>query len=519
MATEAPESPPPSAIRAALPGLMLAMLLSMMDAMIVSTALPTIVGKLGGFDNLAWVVTAYMLTSTVSTPLWGKFGDMFGRKLLLVIAVLLFLAGSALTGLSQSMGELIAFRAVQGLGAGGVIIGVMTAIGVLSTPAERGKFMSYIALLSAVATVAGPLFGGVLTEHLSWRWAFYVNLPVGAVALFFILTKLRMPHTRVGHRVDYLGALSIIVATTCLVLVCAWGGVRYAWGSATILALLGVGAVGVVATVFAERRAAEPILMPGLFRKRNYLVSLVLGFLVGVALYSSLIFLPLYQQNVQRATAATSGLLILPVLCGMLVTSWYSGKQMKKPANHRLFMIIGGVLLSVASVLLAHLGADTNRLISSGDMVLFGFGLGFIFQNVVVVAQNSVANPKDMGAASGGVVFFRSVGGLVGVSVFSAVFSSRLHDYLATRLDAADLATLTRNGGQLTSSAVQSLSSTVRVYYVDAVAHATQGVFTWALPFFILAILAGFAVKVARPQQSAQEAPQPAAPVQEKAAS
>lgn len=382
-----------SAIRTVLPGLLLAMLLAMLDALIVSTALPAIVADLGGFGHLSWVVAAYLLTSTVSTPVWGKLGDLYGRKSLFASAIVIFLVGSALCGVATSMGALVAFRALQGLGAGGLIVGVMTIIGVLAPPEERGRYQSHVAALSAVATIAGPLLGGVLTDYLSWRWTFYINLPIGLVALALVATKLRLPHTRIEHRIDFLGAALLTVVTTVAILVSVWGGTRYAWTSPQLLTLAVVAVVGFAAIVVVERRASEPILPPRLFGVRDFAASLVLGFLVGVAMYGAITFLPLYQQNVQRASATSSGLLLLPVLVGQLVTSIFSGRAMKSPTRYRPFSVLGGLALAIGSLLLSQLDVGTSRTLSASYMVVFGIGLGFLFQNVLVIAQKQRGAP------------------------------------------------------------------------------------------------------------------------------
>ena len=499
-----------SALARVLPGLLLAMLLAMLDAMIVSTALPTVVAQLGGFEDLSWVVAAYLLTSTVSTPLWGKAGDLYGRKNLLVTAIVLFLSGSVLCGVAQSMGMLIAFRALQGIGAGGLIVGVMTIIGVLSPPEQRGRYQSYIAALSAVATVAGPLVGGALTDGVSWRWAFYINLPIGIIALAVITTQLRLPRTRVEHRLDIAGAVLLTIVTTAAILVAVWGGTRYAWTSAPILVLVAVALVALVGTVLVERRAAEPILSPQLFRIGYFAVSLALGFLVGIALYGSITFLPLFMQVVQNASATTSGLLLMPLLVGQLVTAILTGRALKGPSQYRFIAVAGGAALTLGALLLSRMDVGTSLWLSILFMAVFGIGLGFLFQNVLVIAQNSVP-PKDIGAASGALTFFRTIGGTFGVSLFAAIFTSRLHDTLALQLAPAVLDRLTRNGGRLSQSLVQSMSPAERSAYVHAVASASQTVWIAATVLFALALVIGFFVRSGR-EVPAAAATAPAAP-------
>ncbi|MFI9601943.1 MDR family MFS transporter [Streptomyces sp. NPDC052043] len=508
MSTSAAPSPN-SGLRRVLPGLMLALLLSMLDAMIVATALPTIAGDLGGFSRLSWVITAYILTSTVSTPLWGRMSDFFSRKQLLLASIVIFTIGSVLCGVAQSMGALIAFRALQGIGAGGLMVGVMAVIGVMAPPRERGKYQSYIAALSAVATVGGPLLGGALTDHASWRWAFYLNLPIAAVAVWFVAARLNLPHNRGAGRIDYLGAALLSVASAAVVLFTTWGGNQYAWGSPTILGLIALAVVVIIATVVVERRAAQPILPPHLFRSRNFVASLVLGFLVGIALYGTITYLPVYQQSVQHLSATSSGLLLLPVLGGMLVASMYSGRLMSESSRHRVILLAGGVLLSVGSFLLSMLDVDTSRVVASVYMVVFGLGLGLLFQNVMVITQNSV-ELKDMGVASGTLTFFRSIGGSFGTALFAAVFTSRLSDSLDSKLSAAELEAVHNNGGRAGSSAIESLSQSARTAYVDAVASGTQSMFRWALPFFVVAVLVALFLQDKSKQAQAAQAPAPA---------
>jgi EmrB/QacA subfamily drug resistance transporter len=312
-------------LRILLPGLMLAMLLAMLDNMIVGTAMPRIVGEFGGVARLSWVVTAYVLGTTVSTPLWGKIGDLYGRKNIFLASIVLFLIGSVLSGASQNMDQLIGFRAIQGLGAGGLIVGVMAIIGDLLPPRERGRYQGMMAAIMAVAMVAGPLVGGLITDHLSWRWAFYVNLPLGGAALLVLVTRLHLPKYRTEHRIDWLGAGLLAVGITALVLITTWGGSQYAWRSVQILGLAVLAVVTLVAFGYVERRAAEPILSLKLFADRNFALVSAIGFLLGFALFGAVNFLPLYQQTVQGASATNSGLLLLP--CCWSPRSWSVGRS------------------------------------------------------------------------------------------------------------------------------------------------------------------------------------------------
>src|SRR5947209_6627629 len=338
---------------ALLPGLLLAILLAMLDNMIVSTAMPRIVGDLHGLSHLSWVVTAYVLGTTVSTPLWGKIGDLYGRKSIFLTSVVVFLIGSALSGAAHTMGQLIGFRALQGLGAGGLMVGVLAIIGDLVPPRERGKYQGYFAGIMALAMVAGPLAGGYITDHLSWRWAFYVNLPLGAVALILLATRLKLPKYRTEHRIDWTGAGLLAVGITALVLITTWGGNEYAWRSAQILGLVALALVTLVAFVVVERRAPEPILSLQLFRNRNFSLTAVVGFLLGFTMFGAINFLPLYQQVVQGASATNSGLLLLPMMGAAMVVSLFVGQVITRSGRYKVFPVIGGVVMAVAMYLLS----------------------------------------------------------------------------------------------------------------------------------------------------------------------
>jgi EmrB/QacA subfamily drug resistance transporter len=417
-------------------GLMLAMLLAMLDNMIVSTALPRIAGEFKALDELSWVVTAYVLGTTVSTPIWGKIGDLYGRKSIFLGSVIGFLAGSALCGMSQSMSQLIGFRALQGIAAGGLMVGVMAIIGDLVPPRERGKYQGQMAGVMAIAMIAGPLVGGFITDHLSWRWAFYVNLPVGGLALLVLVTTLRLPKYRTEHRIDWVGAGLLSIGVTGLVLITTWGGTEYPWGSWQILGLAVLAAVALAAFVLVERRAAEPIIPLGLFRTRNFAVVSVVGFLLGFGMMGSISFLPIYQQTVQKASATNSGLLLLPMMAGVLVVSVLVGQAITKTGRYRWFPIIGGVVMSVGMLLFSQLTTATTKLTTSVYMVVLGVGMGFLMQTTMLIAQNSV-QLRDIGVASSTATFFRSIGGSFGVSLFGAIFASRFKHDIALHLPAS----------------------------------------------------------------------------------
>jgi len=420
-----------------LPGLLLAIMLAMLDQLVVSTALPRIVGDLGGVTHLSWVVTAYVLASTVTTPLYGKLGDLYGRKRWLMIAIIIFLAGSALSGLAHSMDQLIAFRALQGLGAGGLLTGAIATIGDLVPPRERGQYMGYIMGVMTLAMVAGPLVGGYITDNFSWRWIFYINMPVGGAALLYLAATMRVARHRVEHKIDYAGAVTLAVAATAIILMTTWGGTQYAWGSAQIIGLAALALVSTTAFLAVEARAAEPILPLHVFRNRNFSIAIAMSFLLGLALFGALTFLPLYQQTVQHLSATGSGLMLIPMMLGSTVTALIAGRVTTQTGRYKALPIIGAGVMTVGMYLLTGLGLTTSLVTTGLFFAVIGLGMGFLMQITTLVAQNSVT-PKDMGVASSARTFFQQIGGSIGVAAFGAVFARRLTESLAAQLPALD---------------------------------------------------------------------------------
>jgi EmrB/QacA subfamily drug resistance transporter len=472
-----------------LPGLLFALILAMLDQTVVSTALPRIVGDLGGVTHLSWVVTAYVLASTVTTPLYGKLGDLYGRKRWLIAAIVIFLAGSALSGMSHSMDQLIAFRAVQGLGAGGLMVGVFATIGDLVSPRERGQYMGFMMAAMMVAMVAGPLVGGYITDSLSWRWIFYINMPVGGAALLYLTATLHLPYRKIEHKIDYLGAGVLAVAVTAIVLLTTWGGTQYAWGSAPIIGL-GVLAVAAVAVfLLVEVRAAEAVLPLHVFRNRNFSLASGMSFLSGMAMLGALTFLPLYQQTVQHLSAIGSGLMLLPMMIGATLTSLAGGQIMSRTGRYKALPIIGSAVMAGALYLLTGLGVNTSRVTSGLFYAVLGIGMGCLMQTTSVIVQNSVG-PRDMGVASSARMFFQQIGGSMGVALFGAVFARRLTDVMSARLPGVHLNT---GGGSFDPRTVNRLPLPIRHDVFYAIAHAVQGVFFWAAPsaivLFVLACL------------------------------
>jgi EmrB/QacA subfamily drug resistance transporter len=475
-----------------LPGLLLAIMLAMLDNLIVGTALPRIVGTLGGVDHLSWVVTAYILASTITTPFYGKLGDMYGRKKFFIAAIIIFLIGSALSGLSHSMVQLISFRALQGLGAGGLMVGAMATLGDLVAPRERGKYMSYMMIVMMLATIAGPLVGGVITTDFSWRWIFYINIPVGGAALVYLMATLHVPASRVSHKVDYLGGSLLAVAATAVILLATWGGTEYGWGSVQIIGLAVLTVAATVGFCVTERRAAEPMLPLHVFRNRNFSLAMALTFLTGLAMFGAMTFLPLYQQTVQGASPTVSGLMLTPMMLGVTVTSMVAGQVTTRTGKYRAFPILGGLIMGLGMYLLTQLDVHTTRLTSGLFYVVLGLGMGFLMQMVSLIAQNSVEQ-RDMGVASSARMFFQQIGGSLGVAAFGAVFARRLTESLAAA--AGTGVHINAGGGQLDPATVDLLPPAVKHDVFIAIAHAVQGVFYWALPASVLIFILAWFIK------------------------
>lgn len=406
-------------------GLLLAMLLGSLDQTIVSTALPTIVADLGGLEHLSWVVTAYLLGATVTMPLWGRLSDLFGRKRLFQTAIVVFLAGSALSGVAQSLGELIAFRALQGLGAGGLMTLAMAIVGDIVSPHERGRYQGYVQMVFVLASVAGPLLGGLFVDHLSWRWVFYVNLPIGAVALAVASTTLKLPVERAKVRIDYLGAGLLAAGLTCLLLVSTWGGQQYAWDSDEVVGLALAAVALLAAFVAQERRASEPILPLRLFGDPVFVVVAAVLFLASMALFAAIVFMPVFLQVVTGASATSSGILLLPLLLSSTVSTAVAGRIVARTGRYKAFPVAGLALMAVGLALLSTMDAQTSRATASALLLVFGLGFGMVSQILVIAIQNAV-DRRDLGIATASANLFRSLGGSVGVAVFGAILAARI---------------------------------------------------------------------------------------------
>ncbi|MET8078607.1 MFS transporter [Streptomyces sp. NPDC005303] len=486
-----PEAPAPTGelgprrVRLIFFGLMLALLLAALEQMIVATALPKIVGELHGLDRMSWAITAYLLTATIGLPVYGKLGDLLGRKGVFQFAILVFVAGSALAGRAATMDQLIAFRAVQGVGAGGLMIGVQAIIADIVPPRQRGRFMGLIGAAFGLASVAGPLLGGYFTDHLSWRWCFYVNVPFGLLTLVVVTAVLKLPKPRVRPRFDVLGALLLAAASTCLVLLTSWGGTEYAWDSRVVL---GLGAGAVASTVLflvAEHFAAEPLIPLRLFRDSVFTVTGLVGLVIGVALFGAASYLPTFLQMVDGASATESGLLMLPMMAGIVGASVGAGQLISRTGRYRSWPILGSALSVVGMWLLSRLEVDTPRLQYSIWMAVLGAGIGMVMPVLILAVQNSV-RPADLGTATSANNYFRQIGGSVGAAIFGTLFADRLADSLRQRLPAAEGLP---DPESITPQLVHALPPALRDDYIRAYADAMPRIFLYLVPVLVLGLL------------------------------
>ena len=469
-------------------GLLVGLLLASLDQTIVATALPSIVGKLGGINELSWVVTAYLLASTASTPVWGKLGDLYGRKTIFLIVIAIFLLGSALAGASQSMLQLILFRGLQGIGAGGLMVTVIAIVADVISPRERGKYQGIFGAVFALSSIVGPLLGGYIVDNLSWRWVFYINLPIGLIGLLVVAAVLPKSVRRPDVAVDYWGSVLVAGGATTLVLVASLGGVTYTWDSPVIICLIAATVVLIAGWLVSERRAKEPVLPLRLFRDDIFAVSSVLGFVCGFSMFGSVTFLPVFLQLVQGVSPTQSGLRLVPMMAGLLVSSMASGQMITRWGRYKIYPIVGSAILTIATLLFSRMNETTAISTVTAYMILFGLGLGLIIQVLIIAVQNAV-DKKDLGVATSGNTFFRSIGSSVGVAVFGAIFARLLKNNLVKALPVLGRTGSAAPAMKLAPGALGNLPPALRGIFVHAAALSLQKVFFVAAFFGLLSFV------------------------------
>lgn len=479
--------------------LMLAMLLAALDQTIVSTALPRIATDLHGLSKLSWVATAYLLTSAVATPLYGKIGDQFGRKKIFQSAIIVFLIGSALCGLSQSIDQLVAFRAIQGIGGGGLMVLAMTIIGDVVSPRQRGKYLGYIGSVFVLSSVAGPLLGGFFTDSLSWRWIFYINIPLGGLALAAIAARLHLPVRHSDKRIDYLGAALLTTAVVPLILATVWGGITYPWGSATIVSLFGGSVLSAILFVLWERRLGLDAIIPmHMFKSSIFTVSVILSLLAGLALFAGILFIPEYQQIVRGYSAVKSGLLLLPLVGGLLAALVTSGRLITKTGHYRMFPLIGTLITTFGLWLFSHLTLHTSQLTLSIWMVVLGAGIGSFMQVMTLAVQNAVPR-TELGVATATATFFRTIGSSLGGALFGAILINRLLFHLHKLLPPASSGHVVINAASVENgiqpAALAKLPPSVSHDVFQSFVLAFHDMFLLAVPFAMLAFIAALFLK------------------------
>ncbi len=487
--------------------LMLAMLLAALDQTIVSTAMPTIVNDLNGLSEYSWVATSYLLTSAISTPIYGKISDMYGRKKIFLFAIGIFLVGSILCGLSQNMSQLIFFRGLQGLGAGGLFTLVLAIIGDVVPPRERGRYQGLFGGVFGISSVIGPLLGGFITDNFSWRWVFYINVPIGLFTMAVISTRLHLPVKKSPHQVDYLGAGLLSVSGIALLLGLEWGGDKYAWLSGQLVGLFALSLVAAVLFIWRERHANEPIIPLHLFKNSIFRVTTMLSFVVGIVMFGAIIFLPEYQQLVRGDSATKSGLLMFPLVLGLLISSIVAGRLTSKRNSYRIFPIIGSSMLVVSLILLSHITFETSRTLIALWMFVLGLGIGQIMPILTLAAQNSV-DREDLGTATSSVSFFRSIGSSIGAAIFGAILTNRLIHYLHLFLPGAAANNASANLQQ-SAAKLKDLPPDVHRTILEAFGLSFGDLFLAGVPFAILALIIALRLKDA-PLRGRDDNPKPA---------
>ena len=476
-------------------GLMTGLLLAALDQTIVSTALPTIVGEFGGIDHLSWVVTAYLVGSTASMPLWGKVSDLYGRKRIYQSAIVLFLVASALCGAAQSMGQLIGFRFLQGVGGGGLMSLTFTIVGDIVPPRERGRYTGYLTGTFALASVLGPLVGGFLTDHLSWRWVFYVNLPIGIVALVVTSKVLRIPFRRVPHRLDLVGAGILVGSVTSLLLATVWASNEYGWGSPTTVTLYAAAVLGSAAFVWWEHRAVEPVLPLRMFARTGFSSCVAVSFVAGAAMFGAIVYLPLFFQGVQGRQATNAGLLLLPLMLALMIGSLVVGRLTTRNGRYKIYPVAGTIVATGGLWLMSTMQPDTSRLVSSAWMIILGVGIGATLPVLTIAVQNTV-ELRDLGSGTASVNFFRTLGSTIGVAVFGAVLTRQLDDAITAGLVGVELPDgITTDALTQDPRALGALTEPLRSIAIGGLSDAITTVFAVAAGVMVIGAVAAVTIR------------------------
>jgi EmrB/QacA subfamily drug resistance transporter len=489
-------------------GLLLGMLLAALNQTIVATALPDIVADLGGFEHYSWVFSAYMLTSTITVPLYGKLSDVYGRRPFFLLAIVLFMAGAVVSGLAPTMTVLILGRALQGLGAGGLIPLAMAVIGDLIAPRERGKWQGLTGAVFGVASVVGPATGGWISDNASWRWAFFVSLPFGLLALVVVQKGFTMEPTHREHSIDYTGAALLTAGLSAGLLATVWGGTQYPWASPEIVGLFAVSALVLAVFVAWEHRAREPILPLDLFRNRTFAASQVALFFIGAAMFGTILYVPLFVQGVLGESATSSGAILTPLMLALIGASVAAGQLVSRTGRYKVVLLTSPVVLAIGFWLLSQLDVHSTLHETTRDMIVVGLGLGLGTSTFVLVVQNSV--PRSvMGVATASTQFFRTIGATIGVTVMGAMLTSNLHHELSDRLTSAQLADVggAASPGSLVAGGAASLPPAVAAALRSALGAAIQPVFAIGVPLMALALAATFFVERRELRRSVHEEP------------